>query len=178
MKPEPVAPGCWRIGLFGVNAYLVEGGSGLVLVDTGTGGSAGRLVSAIQGMGRSTFEIGDILLTHQHSDHAGGLGRLADLMNGLMWPFAISSATLALIIGWFRLKDGEPCLLRVLDTVIFLVIIVLYPLAVVDKDSTSFWMQLLYLGALAYVCVLLIAHRASLDRDSARSAGTAPPPNS
>lgn len=79
MKPEPVAPGCWRIGLFGVNAYLVEGGSGLVLIDTGTPGAAGRLVATVQGMGRSTFEIGDILVTHQHSDHAGGLVRLADL---------------------------------------------------------------------------------------------------
>ena len=94
MKPERVVPGCWRIGLLGVNAYLVEGGSGLVLIDTGTSGTAGRLVSAVQGLGRSTFEIGDILLTHQHSDHAGGLGRLADLTEARVHVHALDAPEL------------------------------------------------------------------------------------
>jgi glyoxylase-like metal-dependent hydrolase (beta-lactamase superfamily II) len=94
VKPERVVPGCWRIGLLGVNAYLVEGGSGLVLVDTGTKGAAGRLVAAIQGMGRSTFEIGDILITHQHSDHAGGLTRLADLTEARVHVHALDAPEL------------------------------------------------------------------------------------
>jgi glyoxylase-like metal-dependent hydrolase (beta-lactamase superfamily II) len=45
-------------------------------------------------MGRSTFEIGDVLLTHQHSDHAGGLGRLADLTEARVHVHALDAPEL------------------------------------------------------------------------------------
>jgi len=59
-----------------VNAFLVEADV-LTLVDTGTPGGAQRLVAALRAMGREPRDVGRILLTHRHSDHAGNAGELA-----------------------------------------------------------------------------------------------------
>ena len=75
---ELVVPGCTRIGLGAVNTYLVDsGGDDLVLIDTGTPLHVGMIVRGIESADRYTGDVGDILITHQHSDHAGGLARLA-----------------------------------------------------------------------------------------------------
>lgn len=61
-----------------VNAYLVRRpGEAPILVDTGAGSgfgpTAGRLPAALAGIGVDPGDIGTILLTHLHGDHAGGL---------------------------------------------------------------------------------------------------------
>jgi glyoxylase-like metal-dependent hydrolase (beta-lactamase superfamily II) len=60
-----------------VNAYLLELGSRLVLVDTGTGEllgpTLGHLPTALQAAGYRPEQITDILVTHIHTDHTGGL---------------------------------------------------------------------------------------------------------
>jgi glyoxylase-like metal-dependent hydrolase (beta-lactamase superfamily II) len=75
---ELVVPGCTRIGLGAVNAYLVDsGGDELVLVDAGTPLHVGMIVRGIESAGRMIGDVGDIVITHQHIDHAGGLAGLA-----------------------------------------------------------------------------------------------------
>ena len=76
---EQVVPGCHRIRLNGVNAYLVDAGAdGRVLIDAGAPFlHPGRILRAVQRMGFVAGDIGDILITHQHIDHAGGLAKLA-----------------------------------------------------------------------------------------------------
>ena len=66
------------------NAYLINTGEKLLLVDTGGGvlfGSRlGQLARQIEAAGYQTSQIDEVLLTHLHSDHIGGLmsdGRLA-----------------------------------------------------------------------------------------------------
>lgn len=61
-----------------VNAYLVEADV-LTLVDTGTPGGAAKVVAAVRGAGRDPRDVGRILLTHRHSDHAGSAAELARL---------------------------------------------------------------------------------------------------
>lgn len=60
-----------------VNAYLVNTGARLVLIDAGTGqimGPAlGKLVSNIEAAGYRPDQIDDVILTHVHADHSGGL---------------------------------------------------------------------------------------------------------
>ncbi len=74
---EVVVPGIWRLGLGLSNAYLVEADDGLVVVDTGVAGRAGRILAAVAQAGRGPADVHDIVLTHQHIDHAGSLARLA-----------------------------------------------------------------------------------------------------
>jgi len=61
----------------GVNAYLINTGSKLVLVDAGAGagfGSAmGHLTENLKAAGYLTNQIDAVLITHAHPDHIGGL---------------------------------------------------------------------------------------------------------
>ena len=59
------------------NAYLINTGEKLVLIDTGGGalfGSRlGQLARHIEAAGYQASQIDEVLLTHLHSDHIGGL---------------------------------------------------------------------------------------------------------
>ena len=75
-----------------VNAFLVNTGAKLVLIDTGTGGlsaaSAGVLLANLQAAGYKPEQVDDILITHMHGDHVGGLSH-----NGIaVFPNAIVHA--------------------------------------------------------------------------------------
>ncbi len=61
-----------------VNAFLVEA-DGLTLIDTGTPGSAAKVIAAIRAGGHRPEELERIVLTHRHSDHAGNAAQLAQL---------------------------------------------------------------------------------------------------
>jgi glyoxylase-like metal-dependent hydrolase (beta-lactamase superfamily II) len=60
-----------------VNAFLVNNGERLVLIDAGTGAylgpSLGKLVANIEASGYKVDDIDDVILTHIHTDHSGGL---------------------------------------------------------------------------------------------------------
>lgn len=58
---------------FDSNIIYIDGGDLHVLVDTGTGLSARKLDLDLRTLGTSTEEITDIVLTHSHIDHIGGL---------------------------------------------------------------------------------------------------------
>jgi glyoxylase-like metal-dependent hydrolase (beta-lactamase superfamily II) len=59
------------------NAYLINTGTKLVLIDTGGGllfgDQLGKLIKNIEEAGYKASQIDDVLLTHLHSDHVGGL---------------------------------------------------------------------------------------------------------
>jgi glyoxylase-like metal-dependent hydrolase (beta-lactamase superfamily II) len=59
-----------------INAFLIHTGSRLALVDAGAGTlfpNAGRLVQSLRAAGYRPEEITDVLITHIHADHSGGL---------------------------------------------------------------------------------------------------------
>ena len=59
------------------NAYLVNTGSKLVLIDTGAGSffgpTLGKLVANMQAAGYKPEQVDEIYITHFHGDHVGGL---------------------------------------------------------------------------------------------------------
>lgn len=60
-----------------VNAYLVNTGAKLVLVDTGAAGlygpTLGKLLVSLRAAGYQPEQVDAVLITHMHPDHVGGL---------------------------------------------------------------------------------------------------------
>lgn len=69
LRPNPVPTS--------VNAYLVNTGSKLILVDTGAatlfGPGLGQLVGNLKAAGYTPEQVDAVLITHFHGDHVGGL---------------------------------------------------------------------------------------------------------
>ncbi|WP_134668949.1 MBL fold metallo-hydrolase [Halorussus marinus] len=91
---SPDAAGVWWLDLGSVNAYLVEDGDDLVLVDAGTPRDAGPLARAIRDTGHAVGEIDRILVTHYDFDHVGALGKL-----GLDVPVYLGREDAAVLAG-------------------------------------------------------------------------------
>ena len=60
-----------------VNAFLINTGTKLVLIDTGAAGlfgpTLGKLLTHLQAAGYSPEQVDEIYITHLHPDHVGGL---------------------------------------------------------------------------------------------------------
>jgi glyoxylase-like metal-dependent hydrolase (beta-lactamase superfamily II) len=61
-----------------INAFVINTGSKLILIDTGAGElfgphSGGRLITNLRAAGYQPEQIDAVLLTHIHADHSGGL---------------------------------------------------------------------------------------------------------
>jgi glyoxylase-like metal-dependent hydrolase (beta-lactamase superfamily II) len=72
----PLAPGgvAWRrVNLGFVSAYLlIRDGEGAI-VDTGVAGSEDEIYAAMTELGLDWSDIGNVILTHRHPDHAGSI---------------------------------------------------------------------------------------------------------
>ena len=79
MDAEQVVPGLWSVKIRFVNAYLLDTGDGLALIDTGIPGSAPTIQQAVRSIGREPADIRHILVTHCHSDHSGSLAEMKRL---------------------------------------------------------------------------------------------------
>jgi glyoxylase-like metal-dependent hydrolase (beta-lactamase superfamily II) len=76
-----LAPGVVRIptaGVASINSYaIVEADGAVTLVDCGLKRAPGRIVAGLRAIGRHPGDVRRIVLTHAHTDHAGGAAELA-----------------------------------------------------------------------------------------------------
>jgi glyoxylase-like metal-dependent hydrolase (beta-lactamase superfamily II) len=76
----PLAPGIWRIPtapMALINSYVFRDADGQVtLVDTGIATAPKTILAALASIGTDPSDVTRILLTHGHSDHAGGAATL------------------------------------------------------------------------------------------------------
>ena len=70
LGPDPVS--------FEVRCFVVAGAGGVVLVDTGTPGSSEAIGRALVNVGAAWANVTDIVLTHNHFDHVGGLAEVSE----------------------------------------------------------------------------------------------------
>jgi hydroxyacylglutathione hydrolase len=77
LSPEIIRIPILPLGM--VNAHLIRSDEGCILVDTGIPGSARKIARALARHGLSVDDIKLIIVTHAHTDHAGGAARLREL---------------------------------------------------------------------------------------------------
>jgi len=85
MSPTPIVPNLYAIDLGGVNAYLIVSTDGLTLIDTGYAKSAERIAHALGALGYTLADLAQIVVTHAHADHAGGLAELQTRTSASVW---------------------------------------------------------------------------------------------
>lgn len=118
---EQIRDGLYESGLtdpvgMSYNAFLVNTGAKLVLIDTGTGGKlddnpgfhgAGRLLANLRASGYRPEQIDEIYITHLGPDHVGGLTRGAERV----FPNAILRASQS-AVDLFQHPDSAPAWTR------------------------------------------------------------------
>jgi hydroxyacylglutathione hydrolase len=61
------------------NAYLVEDGDKLLVIDTGMPGHAKKIVSYVKSLGKDPHSVETIVLTHPDLDHSGSTAQLKQI---------------------------------------------------------------------------------------------------
>jgi glyoxylase-like metal-dependent hydrolase (beta-lactamase superfamily II) len=71
---------------FDVGCFLLPVPDGIILIDTGMGENAMDIGQALERMGAGWADISDVVITHAHADHVGGLNDvLSKAGNALVW---------------------------------------------------------------------------------------------
>jgi glyoxylase-like metal-dependent hydrolase (beta-lactamase superfamily II) len=91
MAAKPIVEGLWQLNLGFVNGFLIDSGE-LTLIDTGFPHSAGKIVRALESLGRKPTDIRHIIVTHCHPDHAGSLAEIKRLTNAPIYMHAADAA--------------------------------------------------------------------------------------
>jgi glyoxylase-like metal-dependent hydrolase (beta-lactamase superfamily II) len=101
MAVTSVAPGLHIVPAGAVNAYLIEDQGGLTLIDTGFPDKQQIILDAVRAIGHAPRDVKNIVLTHAHVDHIGGLAALKAATGARTWMHGLD-APLARSGGPFR----------------------------------------------------------------------------
>jgi glyoxylase-like metal-dependent hydrolase (beta-lactamase superfamily II) len=95
-----------------VNVLLVHAGKRVILIDSGMGPAAhGELMASLGKAGVAPDEVTDVLITHSHLDHTGGL---AGADGKLAFPKAVIRMSTA-EWAWMKSQPNAAALVKVID---------------------------------------------------------------
>jgi glyoxylase-like metal-dependent hydrolase (beta-lactamase superfamily II) len=107
-----VVPNVYLIeGLRTSNVYVLTSADGLALVDTGSPGDGGKIVSQLEEGGHTLSDLKTILLTHYHGDHVGNVAALVAHSGAWVMahaedvPYIEQSASLPASSAWRRVLN-------------------------------------------------------------------------
>ena len=84
-KPFRVAPRVYYVGNTWVGAYLIDTGDGLAIIDTTVFEGVYLVLEAVRDLGYDPHDIKNILLTHCHVDHSGGVNQIKAISGSTVW---------------------------------------------------------------------------------------------
>jgi glyoxylase-like metal-dependent hydrolase (beta-lactamase superfamily II) len=88
MGARPVTEHVFCVSLTIVNVFLIVLPEGITMVDAGLRRSFPRVAKAVRSLGRTPEEITDIVVTHLHADHTGGLAEARQATGARVWMHA------------------------------------------------------------------------------------------
>lgn len=97
-----------HVSLGFVSAYVLVRGNEAAIVDTGTAGSGGAINDALSDLGLGPSNVRHIVLTHNHGDHAGGLGELeGEMTNATVYAGTGDIGTIQTSLTLSEVGDGD-----------------------------------------------------------------------
>ena len=108
-----------------VNAFIIRDGDELTVIDTGYPESRDTkvMLSSINKLGYQPSDVKNILITHAHYDHAGGLASLKEATDASVWmhpldaelvrkgcairPYEITPGIINQIFCWFYIRGNS-----------------------------------------------------------------------
>lgn len=99
-----------------LNGYVIDNGGKLTVVDVGQDASfTDAVLNGIQGIGKRSDDIAQIIITHAHPDHFGGLKALQDRVNVPTYAHRMDALA---ITGEQPVYFAEPESLNLLDKLV------------------------------------------------------------
>lgn len=94
-EPFRIAGNLYYVGATDASAFLITGPEGHVLLDAGYPATARLVMESIETLGFDVSDVGVLLNSEPHPDHAGGLGVIQRAVGADLWASEASAYSLA-----------------------------------------------------------------------------------
>jgi glyoxylase-like metal-dependent hydrolase (beta-lactamase superfamily II) len=109
-----ITEGIYSIPEMGMsNAYLVEDGDKLLVIDTGMPGHAKKIVSYVKSLGKDLRSVETVVLTHPDLDHSGSAAQLKQLTGAKVAIHETDAPRLTGEKPWSEAKGAAGVVIRV-----------------------------------------------------------------